>query len=43
MPGHKGYTQVGSLEILEIRTLATLEAHNFFFKPSIGVKFKEKL
>jgi hypothetical protein len=43
MPGHRGCTQVGSFEILEIGTPTTLEAHNFFFKPSIGVKFKEKL
>ncbi len=28
--GHRASTQVRSLEILEIGTLATLEAHNFF-------------
>jgi hypothetical protein len=36
-------SQVGSPEILEIGTLETLEAHNFFYKPSIEVRFKEKL
>jgi hypothetical protein len=34
---------MGSLEILEIGTPATLEAHNFLFKNLIEVKFKEKL
>jgi hypothetical protein len=30
-------------EILEIETLTTLEAHNFFYIPSIEMKVKEKL
>ncbi len=36
-------SQVGSFEILKIGTLATLEAHNLLFRPSIEVKFKAKL
>jgi len=28
--GHGAYTQLGSLEILKIGTLVTLEAHDFF-------------
>jgi hypothetical protein len=33
-------SQVKSLEILEIGTPATLEAHNFLCKPSIEVRSK---
>jgi len=33
----------GSLEIFEIEILATLKAHNFVCRPSIEVRFKEKL
>ncbi len=36
-------SQVGSPEIPKIETHATLEAHNFFCKPLIEVRFKEKL
>jgi hypothetical protein len=36
-------SQVQSLEILEIRALGTLEAHNFLCKPLIKVKSKAKL
>jgi hypothetical protein len=36
-------SQVKSFEILEIRTLATLEAHKFLCKPLIEVELKAKL
>jgi hypothetical protein len=36
-------SQVMSLEIPKIGILATLEPHNFLCKPSIEVRFKEKL
>jgi hypothetical protein len=36
-------SQVGSPEISKIGTLATLEAHNFLFKPLIEVRCKAKL
>jgi len=36
-------SKVMSSEIFEIRTLATLEAHNFLCKPSIEVRLKTKL
>ncbi len=36
-------SQVGSFEILEIGTLAILEAHNFLFKPLIEVRYEVKL
>ncbi len=36
-------SQVGSLETLEIRTLATLETHNVLYRPPIEVRCKTKL
>jgi hypothetical protein len=36
-------SQVGNLKIPEIGTPLTLEAHNFFHKPLIMVRLKEKL
>jgi hypothetical protein len=35
--------QIESLEILEIKTLATLEAHNFLCRPLIELRFKKTL
>jgi hypothetical protein len=39
----KGENNVGTPEILKIRTLATLDAHNFLCRPPIEVRSKEKL
>jgi hypothetical protein len=36
-------SQVGSFEILEIGTSATLQAHNILCIPLIKMRFKEKL
>jgi hypothetical protein len=36
-------SQVGSPKILEIKTPATLETHNFMFKPLIETKYEVKL
>jgi len=35
--------QVESFEIPKIEILTTLEGHNFFFRPSIEVRFTENL
>jgi hypothetical protein len=36
-------SQMGSLKILEIKTPATLEAHNFFYRPPIEMRAQAKL
>jgi hypothetical protein len=47
MPSHGAYIQMsfcpGTPEIFEIETLVTLKAHNFLPKPSIEVRFEQKL
>jgi hypothetical protein len=49
MFGHGGCTQmsfcpeIGSSEIPSIEILAILEAHNFSFRPPIGMRSKTKL
>jgi hypothetical protein len=47
MLGHGGCTQMsfclGSPEILKLGTSTTFEAHNFFCRPLIEVRFKAKL
>jgi hypothetical protein len=44
VPGHMAITQMSFCsEIPKIGTLATLEAHNFVWKPPIEVRFKAKL
>jgi hypothetical protein len=52
MHGHGAYIQMsvfprtpklGISQILEIKIFATLETHNFLWRPSIKVRFKEKL
>ncbi len=40
---HGGCTQVGSFEILEIGTLATLDAYNFLCIPLIDMTYEKKL
>jgi hypothetical protein len=36
-------SQVGSFEIPKIETPTTLDAHHFFCKPFIEVRFEEKI